>query len=60
MATTLVDPELARALTNALARLRMARELNPRHEVLPGTRHTACDVCTSERRLDRLCDRIPR
>lgn len=54
--THLVDPELARALTHALARLRMSRTLNPEHD----GEHTMCDLCSAQRRFDRLLERIPR
>ena len=56
--TRLVTPQLARDLSDALARLRMARELDPRHELLPGAEHSGCEVCTSERRFNWLMDKL--
>lgn len=41
-----------------LARLRIARTVNPGHETIPAQQHTGCDVCTSERRLDWLLSQV--
>ena len=56
--TTLIPAYLCADITATLARLRTARTVNPRHEVLPGQRHTGCDICTAQRRLDWLLDQI--
>ena len=59
MAETMLVPAYLRAdITATLARLRTARTVNPRHEVLPGQRHAGCDVCTAQRRLDWLLDQV--
>lgn len=59
--TTGVSDQLRRDLGDTLARLRMARTVNPTHTVQDGDIHTGCDICRCERRINFLLDhRIPR
>lgn len=58
--TRLVTPALARDLTVTLERLRMARLLDPKHAEPVGTPHVGCELCCASRRLDWLCDQLPR
>lgn len=60
MAAATIPCQLAKDLTDTLARLRWSRVLDPRHFVSAGQRHSACEVCTGEARLDWLINRIPR
>lgn len=55
MATRTVNPK--EELPIVLSRLRLARELMPKH-VLPGGAkiHVDCDICTSQKRLNYLLD----
>lgn len=53
---TLIPEQLQRDITKTLASLRMARIVDPQHR--SGQRHSACDVCTAERRLDWLLTRV--
>ena len=56
---TMAD-QLAKDLTDTLARLRMARAVDPKHFVRTGDLHSGCEICVSERRLDWLLGRVPR
>lgn len=56
--TTATHPKLAADLTNTLIRLRDARaDGDPQHN--PATCH-GCIICIAQRKLDRLCDQLPR
>jgi hypothetical protein len=57
---THVPYQLARDLNATLCRLRLARSVDPRHEVLPGHRYADCDICVGEMQLDVLINKIPR
>jgi len=60
LAAETITEQLARDLADTLARLRMARQLDPKHEILPGHRRVGCEICVGEARLDWLIDKIPR
>lgn len=60
MAAATIPCQLAKDLTDCLARLRWARMVDPRHFVRAGETHSGCDICTGERRFDWLIGRIPR
>ena len=55
---THTPPQLAADLTQTLTRLRNARaDGDPQHN--PATCH-GCIICIAQRKLDRLCDQLPR
>jgi hypothetical protein len=60
--TMLVDPDFAAELHGELARLKMARAMNPKHGTRAGPVNCAddCAVCCAEKSLDSIIDRIPR
>lgn len=60
MPTRLIPEALARDLTATLARLRIARTVNPSHKLPPGQTHSGCEICTCEHRLNWLLDQLPR
>lgn len=60
--TQLLPQRTITDLKSALARLRMARTVHPKHveprgKVLP---HINCPVCAAQTEFDTLCDRLPR
>jgi NAD-dependent SIR2 family protein deacetylase len=63
--TKLLPAHLVSDLHGTLARLRCAREIDPRHEERVFRRdgqrrlHIDCEVCTSQARLDMLLDKLP-
>ncbi len=59
MAWSLIPANLRTDINATLARLRIARTVDPDHEILPGSHHSGCDICTAERRLDWLLSQIP-
>ena len=57
--TRLLPITLVDELKCVHATLRTAREINPKHPVIPKQPHPIdCDVCSAGRRVDLLLDRI--
>jgi hypothetical protein len=54
MTTATIPTQLARDINIALSRLKMARTVDPRHELGNNPGHAGCDICSAERRLDWL------